>query len=51
MRRTQTRRFCPDEARKIAQMVARLLTDVGAQDESLTGRTISYEDLSAENDE
>ncbi len=50
-RRTQTRRFSKDEARAIAQMIARLLTDVGSEDESAASKTIPLEDLSAENDE
>jgi len=50
-RRTQTRRFSKDEAREIAQMIARLLTDVEVEDESGAGKTIPLEDLSAENDE
>ncbi len=50
-RRTQTRRFSKDEAREIAQMIARLLTDVESEDESAAGKTIPLEELSAENDE
>ena len=50
-RRTQTRRFSKDEARAVAQMIARLLTDVEGEDESASGRTIPLEDLNAENDE
>jgi len=50
-RRTQTRRFSKDEAREIAQMIARLLTDVETEDESASGKMITLEDLSAENDE
>lgn len=50
-RRAQTRRFSQDEAREIAQMIARLLTDVDAEAGASTSRTIPLEDLSAENDE
>ncbi len=50
-RRTQMRRFSKDEAREIAQMIARLLTDVESGDESAADKTIPLEDLSAENDE
>ncbi len=50
-RRTQTRRFSKDEARAIAQMIARLLTDVESDDDISAGKMIPLEDLSAENDE
>jgi hypothetical protein len=50
-RRAQTRRFSQDEAREIAQMIARLLTDVDAEVDASASRTIPLEDLSAENDE
>ncbi|MGO8738785.1 hypothetical protein [Rhodoblastus sp.] len=50
-RRTQTRRFSKDEARAIAQMIARLLTDVESDDDVSAGKTIPLEDLNAENDE
>ena len=49
--RTQTRRFSKDEAREIAQVIARLLTDVQSDDDISSGKTIPLEDLSAENDE
>jgi hypothetical protein len=50
-RRAQTRRFSQDEAREIAQMIARLLTDVDAEAGASVSRTIPLADLSAENDE
>jgi hypothetical protein len=50
-RRTQTRRYSKDEARAIAQMIARLLTDVERDDDISAGKIIPLEDLSAENDE
>jgi hypothetical protein len=50
-RRAQNRRFSRDEAREIAQMIARLLTDVESADDIAAARTIPLEDLSAENDE
>lgn len=50
-RRAQTRRFSQDEAREIAQMIARLLTDVDAQVDDAVSKTIPLEDLNAENDE
>ncbi|MDR3462954.1 MAG: hypothetical protein P4L76_11635 [Beijerinckiaceae bacterium] len=50
-RRAQNRRFSRDEAREIAQMIARLLTDVESEDDIAAARTIPLEDLSAENDE
>jgi hypothetical protein len=49
--RTQTRRFSKDEAREIAQAIARLMTDVQSDDDISSGKTIPLEDLSAENDE
>jgi hypothetical protein len=50
-RRAQTRRFSQDEAREIAQMIARLLTDVDAEVDASIGGTIPLEELSAGNDE
>jgi hypothetical protein len=50
-RRAQSRRFSQDEAREIAQMIARLLTDVDAEIDGAAGRTIPLEDLNAGNDE
>ncbi len=50
-RRTQTRRFSKDEARAIAQAIARLLTDVESGDDLSARKTIPLEDLNAENDE
>jgi hypothetical protein len=50
-RRSQTRRFSEDEAREIAQMIARLLMDVESEDAGPNPSTIPIEDLNAENDE
>jgi hypothetical protein len=50
-RRAQTRRFTQDEAREIAQMIARLLTDVESDTAGAPAATIPLEDLNAENDE
>ncbi|MGO9432247.1 hypothetical protein [Rhodoblastus sp.] len=46
--RAQTRRFTEPEAREIAQMIARLLTDVESEQDA--SATIALEDLNAEND-
>jgi hypothetical protein len=50
-RLAETRRFSRDEAREIAQMIARLLTDVDAEVGGAVSRTIPLEDLNAGNDE
>jgi hypothetical protein len=47
--RAQSRLFTEAEAREVAQMIARLLTDVESNEAIST--TISLEDLNAENDE
>jgi hypothetical protein len=49
--RTQTRRFSKDEAREIAQAIARLMTDVQSDDDISSSKAIPLEDLSAEDDE
>src|SRR5208283_1774671 len=46
--RGQMRRFTEAEAREIAQMIARLLTDVESEQDA--SATIALEDLNAEND-
>ena len=50
-RRRQTRRFTEDEARKIAQTIARLLTEVEGENAGPNPSFIALEDLNAENDE
>ncbi len=50
-RRQQTRRFTEVEAREIAQMIARLLTDVEDDVGEAAGSSIPLDDLNAENDE
>ncbi len=50
-RREQMKRFRENEARDIAQLIARLLTDVEEIDDGPNPSTIPLEDLNSENDE
>ncbi len=49
--RAQSRLFSEDEAREVAQMIARLLTEVEADRPRTTVSTIPLDELNAENDE
>jgi hypothetical protein len=50
-KRQQTKRFSENEARELAQLIARLLTDVDERAAGPNPATIPLEDLNAENDE
>lgn len=50
-RRQQIRRFSENQARDLAQLVARLLTDVDEDSAGPNPATIPLEDLNSENDE
>jgi hypothetical protein len=50
-RRQQLKRFSENEAREVAQLIARLLTDVDEASAGPNPSTIPLEDLNAENDE
>ncbi len=49
--RAETRRYSEDEAREIAQMIARLLTDVEGDGRLAAASIIPLDELNAENDE
>lgn len=49
--RAESRSFSEDEAREVAQMIARLLTDVESDKPAAAASIIPLDELNAENDE